>query len=97
MDVGGRDSQAVSGKRNLTHQMLWLREGPKNRESSGERNPAQKYFFAFFHHSVAWGLGCFVDKRVAMPVTLAAVGGGPPRPYSPANLARALWNPPCPS
>jgi hypothetical protein len=62
MDTGARASQAVSGKRNLTHQMLWLSEGPKNRESSGPPNEAAKIFSGIFHHSVAHALGRFVDK-----------------------------------
>src|SRR5476649_1149746 len=40
--------QAKSGKRNLTHQIWWLRFGPKSGESSGVRINARNIFAANF-------------------------------------------------
>jgi hypothetical protein len=64
MDAGMPTPQGISGKRNLTHQILWFQEGPKSRESSGRGIQREKIFFAIFHHSVAHGFERFVDNRV---------------------------------
>jgi hypothetical protein len=64
MDTPSGGSQAVSGKQIPTHQILWLPEGPENRRVKRPPDFGSEIFFAIFHHSVAGGLGRFVDKRV---------------------------------
>jgi len=75
MDTQARGPQAVSGKQNLTHQILWFREGPKNRESSGLRISAQKYFLRFFITALpkAWG-ALWISESHRHPRPVAANG-----------------------
>jgi len=82
MDTQARVPQAVSGKQILTHQMLWVWEAPKNRESSGGRFSAQKYFLRFFITASpeAWG-ALWISESHHLPRPVAANGcrdGGKP-------------------
>jgi NADH:ubiquinone oxidoreductase subunit len=90
MDTGGGAPQAVSGKQNLTHQILWFREALKNRESSGRRISTQKYFLRFFITASRQAWDALWISESANPATLAPVGAEAPRPYSPANLSRVV-------
>jgi len=75
MDTRVGSPQAVSGKQVPTYQMLWFLEGRKNRESSGDRFSAQKYFLRFFITASpeAWG-ALWISESHRHPRPVAANG-----------------------
>ena len=87
MDLRQSGVQANSGYEGLNHNMLWLWNRAKSRESSGPLIKAPKYFSSHLitGQGEAWdGLGISQKARISRDATLAENRLGP---YSPGESA----------